>query len=94
MKRYSQTPHGKLRRRFNTAKARILAGAKTSRHIPKEEFLTLWNTTVCGICGGQVADEDKSLDHIIALARGGDNSIENLQIAHLTCNQRKSDRAA
>lgn len=56
--------------------------------------------TVCGICGKPV---DFSLryphplapciDHIIPLARGGHPSdIDNLQLAHWTCNRQKSDR--
>lgn len=55
---------------------------------------------VCGICGNPV---DFSLrypnplspcvDHIIPIAKGGHPSdIDNLQLAHWTCNRQKSDR--
>lgn len=55
---------------------------------------------ICGICGKPV---DKSLrypnpmaasvDHIIPVARGGHPSdIDNLQLAHWTCNRQKSDK--
>lgn len=55
---------------------------------------------VCGICGRPV---DKSLkyphpmspciDHIIPIAKGGHPSdINNLQLAHWTCNRQKSDK--
>jgi len=55
---------------------------------------------VCGICGHPV---DKSLkyphpmsacvDHIIPIAKGGHPSdIDNLQLAHWTCNRQKSDK--
>ncbi|MFR2043706.1 MAG: HNH endonuclease signature motif containing protein [Oscillospiraceae bacterium] len=54
----------------------------------------------CGICGKPV---DKSLryphplspciDHIIPVAKGGHPSdIDNLQLAHWTCNRQKSDK--
>ena len=57
---------------------------------------------VCAICGKPV---DKSLkyphplsatvDHIIPIARGGHpSSIDNLQLAHFTCNRQKSDKLA
>ena len=56
--------------------------------------------TVCGISGNPV---DKSLqfphplspciDHIVPVAKGGHPSdIENLQLAHWTCNRQKSDK--
>ena len=56
--------------------------------------------TVCGICGKPV---DFSLrypnplapciDHIVPVAKGGHPSdIENLQLAHWTCNRQKSDK--
>lgn len=56
--------------------------------------------TVCGICGKPV---DKALkyphplspcvDHIVPVARGGHPSdIENLQLAHWTCNRQKADK--
>lgn len=56
--------------------------------------------TVCGICGKPV---DKSLkypdplspciDHIIPVSKGGHPSdINNLQLAHWTCNRQKSDK--
>lgn len=35
-----------------------------------------------------------SLDHIVPLARGGTDSAENVQAAHLVCNQRKGARIA
>lgn len=87
---YYKTPHGILRKRFSNAKRRALDGG-TSRYIPKEEFLKLWAQDVCGICKKSVPDGDKSLDHIIPIARGGRNDVINLQIAHLRCNQMKGD---
>lgn len=56
--------------------------------------------TVCGICGKPV---DKSLryphplspcvDHIVPIAKGGHPSdLDNLQLAHWTCNRQKSDK--
>ncbi|MBQ6952120.1 MAG: HNH endonuclease [Clostridia bacterium] len=56
--------------------------------------------TCCGICGKPV-DFDKRyphplspcIDHIIPVAKGGHPSdIDNLQLAHWTCNRQKSDK--
>ena len=56
--------------------------------------------TVCGICGKPVDFSYKyphplspCIDHIIPIAKGGHPSdIDNLQLAHWTCNRQKSDK--
>lgn len=56
--------------------------------------------TVCGICGRPVDKRlryphplSATVDHIIPLKRGGHPSdIDNLQLAHWTCNRQKSDK--
>ena len=56
--------------------------------------------TVCGICGKPVDFGLKyphplspCIDHIIPIAKGGHPSdINNLQLAHWTCNRQKSDK--
>ncbi|MBQ8559060.1 MAG: HNH endonuclease [Tyzzerella sp.] len=56
--------------------------------------------TVCGICGKPVDYSLKyphplspCIDHIIPIAKGGHPSdIDNLQLAHWTCNRQKSDK--
>ncbi len=55
---------------------------------------------VCGICGKPVDKNLKSphplspcVDHIIPVSKGGHPSdIDNLQLAHWTCNRQKSDK--
>ena len=44
---------------------------------------------VCGICGGDVDINYFDVDHIVPIARGGEHSYRNVQIAHPTCNKRK-----
>lgn len=54
----------------------------------------------CGICGQPVDFSIKTpdpmsavIDHIIPVSRGGHPSdIENLQLAHWSCNRQKSDK--
>ena len=47
----------------------------------------------CALCWEPIEEEyphpDIHLEHIIPLSRGGDHSLENTQVTHGTCNQRK-----
>ena len=55
---------------------------------------------VCGICGRPVDKSlkyphplSKCIDHIVPVAKGGHPSdIDNMQLAHWTCNRQKSDK--
>lgn len=75
--------NGTQRRQFESNKRKIYATQK-----------------VCGICGKSVDFRLKfphplspCIDHIIPVAKGGHPSdIQNLQLAHLTCNRDKSDK--
>lgn len=56
-----------------------------------------WLCQICGISTprskrGTYADDAPELDHIIALARGGEHSYRNTQCACRRCNGLKSDR--
>jgi 5-methylcytosine-specific restriction endonuclease McrA len=46
----------------------------------------------CQSCGQTAKETDLSIDHIIPLARGGQNDISNLQTLCRTCNLGKTDR--
>ena len=55
---------------------------------------------ICGICDEEVdrtlSHPDPmcaSVDHVIPLARGGTNDLDNLQISHLRCNLSKGARS-
>ncbi len=64
----------------------------------KKRILATQN--ICGICGKPVDMSLKhghpmaaTIDHIIPIAKGGHPSdIDNLQLAHWSCNRQKSDK--
>ena len=66
----------------------------------KNKKKILATQTTCGICGKPVDFSVKyphplspCIDHIIPIAKGGHPSdIENMQLAHWTCNRQKSDK--
>lgn len=47
---------------------------------------------VCGICNEDVDPLDFTLDHIVPTSRGGLHTLDNLQLAHRSCNSRKHAR--
>jgi 5-methylcytosine-specific restriction endonuclease McrA len=47
---------------------------------------------ICGICGNPVDHNDYHIDHIIPLARDGEHSYANTQVAHPACNHMKNCR--
>jgi len=59
------------------------------RHIKQR----LWTASKkCGICGKQLPGLKRStLDHILPLGKGGEDTEENLQLAHWKCNNIKGD---
>ena len=59
--------------------------------IPKEVVDAVWNrdSGKCVYCG---ATENLHLDHIIPFSKGGDTSVENLQLLCQKCNLQKSNK--
>lgn len=55
----------------------------------------LWFThqrRTCGICGLPIATfEEATVDHKVPRSRGGSNRMDNLQLAHEVCNQKKGN---
>lgn len=80
------------------AETRMSAANMRMFEINKRKILA--TQTVCGICGKPVDKTipypdplSPSVDHIIPINRGGHPSdIDNLQLAHWTCNRAKSDK--
>ena len=66
----------------------------------KNKKIILKTQNVCGICGQPVDKKLKApdpmspvIDHIIPISKGGHPSaMENLQLAHWSCNRQKSDK--
>lgn len=46
----------------------------------------------CYLCGGDVAPDDLTFDHVIPTSRGGAHTAENIRVAHGRCNSAKGTR--
>lgn len=72
------------------------ARKRNARCEERIDFKAVWKRAngYCGICQMPLGDSPYHFDHIVPLARGGEHSTRNLQVAHATCNLRKGARVA
>lgn len=88
-RRYRATPRGKAMGHSDSVRRRL--GTRAGGASIADVAALLDIAEDCGICGRPLRG-DKSIDHIIPLTRGGDHRLENLQIAHRSCNSKKKNR--
>ena len=64
---------------------------KISRAKTKAKLQLVWERGKrCAICGKKIKSlDDLTIDHIVPLAEGGKNVLENYQLAHKACNEAK-----
>jgi hypothetical protein len=86
---------GRLKR-VDTALCRHCANRRYLRHGRSASVLAERDGSHCGICAAPVDMElahphpmSASVDHVVPRAHGGADDFSNLQLAHLTCNQKK-----
>lgn len=53
------------------------------------------NGAICSLCNKPIETmKDCTIDHIVPVSKGGLTTIENCQLAHKNCNQRKGNKEA
>jgi len=84
-------------RRRNKNKSDKRQNAKTEAQVRFDEIVER-DLGVCHICGEGVdlslprtSRMGATLDHVVPIARGGLDSVDNVRLAHWICNIRKSD---
>jgi hypothetical protein len=63
-----------------------------SQRMRKRLKVALRDGFKCKICGMDCAPDVGTIDHVIPLSKGGEDSFENQQWAHRLCNVRKGDK--
>ncbi len=80
------------RLRSARARAEVVESARRTR-IPDDVRAFVWERDD-GSCVQCHADADLQFDHVIPVARGGGNSVDNVQVLCGDCNRAKADRIA
>jgi hypothetical protein len=77
---------------FERYRAQQQRTATLSRHIPQHKKEEVWwrDGGKCRNCGRQ--GYGIQIDHVVPFSRGGDHSMNNLQLLCRQCNQRKSNK--
>jgi hypothetical protein len=79
-----------LVRLHSQQKTRVIDGAP-DQHIPREVRQRVWQR-YAGKCAECMATDYLEFDHIVPLAKGGNNSEQNVQLICRRCNLKKSDK--
>lgn len=76
----------RARRRAQMYATRKNRGCRTERF--SNQDVVDRDKWICGICGQPIVGKFH-IDHIVPLAQGGSDTLDNVQMAHPTCNNRK-----
>lgn len=89
--RYDTSSAGRTRNAERMRQRRAtLREVPTERIVASEVFAR--DAGVCGICSQPVDPARYEIDHVVPLARGGEHTYANVQVAHPTCNRHKGAR--
>lgn len=87
---WDKTYYEAHRESFRDADRLRRAREREAPHVEKIDSLYVYERDGwrCHICKKRVAKKDASIDHLVALARGGNHTYDNVALAHLSCNKR------
>ena len=93
-KQYRQTPNGKIRQKVYMHNRRLLTRGLTVQIIQQvyEDNIKRFGTLTCCLCNKSIEFGQDSLEHKIPISKGGSNDIDNLEIAHFSCNSSKGNK--
>ena len=93
-KKWRKTANGVLKHKADRQKRRAMNSGLTRKDVQfvYERNINKYKTLTCELCFKNILFGDDSLEHFIPLSRGGTNAVENLGIAHISCNCKKGKK--
>lgn len=67
---------------------------RKKRRAPDVEALIRRDGTACFFCLTEMAEDDRSLEHLVPLSHGGPNHLSNYVLAHRKCNEVAGSKSA
>ena len=89
------------KKRYRSVKMCLTCRSRTGHQTRFVDYVVARDGSDCKLCGETVDMSlvypdpmSRSVDHIVPKSLGGQNNLANYQLAHLTCNVRRGNRAA
>jgi hypothetical protein len=92
-KAYWESDKGKLVKENGRKRYRKLLKDATIEKIPNNIIEDLYNTETCYFCGKYTERDKRTIEHKIALSKGGLNIIDNIVMSCLSCNSSKKAKS-
>ena len=70
----------------------VIENKRTTGRVLQKRREQVWlnSNGICAICDKVLLYEDYELDHVVSLANGGEDVIENCQALHVWCHLEKT----
>jgi 5-methylcytosine-specific restriction endonuclease McrA len=93
---YSRGPGRDAKRALDAARYALTRGASSAERFTLDDIFVR-DAGICHLCGDLVERHglgslSATMDHVIPVTKGGHHTLENVKLAHRSCNTRKGNK--